>query len=81
MQSRQQTNMSVVNDPRKKVGENVRRCRIKLGISQEELADRAELHRTYIGQVERGETNISLLNLVKLAGALEVTPKVLLTDV
>lgn len=52
-------------------GENVRKYRNKLEISQEELADRAGLHRTYIGMIER-EKNITLINIEKIANALEV---------
>ena len=61
-------------------GRAVRRRREALGISQEELADRADLHRTYIGDVERGERNISLVNIVKLAKALGVRPGTLIPD-
>jgi transcriptional regulator with XRE-family HTH domain len=50
-------------------GENVRKYRRLLNISQEELAHRAELHRTYIGMIERAEKNITL---VKIANALKV---------
>jgi transcriptional regulator with XRE-family HTH domain len=53
-------------------GENVRLYRRKLDISQEELADRADLHRTYIGMIERAEKNITLLNMEKIASALKV---------
>ena len=60
------------------IGKNVRRLREALGISQEELADRAGLHRTYIGGIERGERNLGLINLVKLAHALGVKPSELL---
>ena len=53
-------------------GENVRHYRRKLDISQEELADRANLHRTYIGMIERAEKNITLINMEKIANALKV---------
>ncbi|WP_299211331.1 helix-turn-helix transcriptional regulator [uncultured Dokdonia sp.] len=53
-------------------GENVRKYRRLLNISQEELAHRAELHRTYIGMIERAEKNITLVNIEKIANALEV---------
>jgi transcriptional regulator with XRE-family HTH domain len=56
-------------------GTAVRRYRLRLKISQEELAERAGLDRSYIGQVERGETNISLLNLIRIADALQVGPE------
>ncbi len=51
-------------------GRNVQRARQALGISQEELAFRAGLHRTYIGMVERAERSISLQNAKKIADAL-----------
>ena len=54
-------------------GHAVRLHRQKLGISQEELAERADLHRTYIGDIERGTRNIALKNIVRLASALETT--------
>jgi transcriptional regulator with XRE-family HTH domain len=53
-------------------GERVRARREQLGLSQEELASRAGLHRTYVGSVERGERNISLENIHRLAKALGV---------
>ena len=59
----------------KKFGERVRQLRKRKDISQEELAHRADLHRTYIGMIERAEKNITLLNIEKIANALEVTVK------
>lgn len=60
------------------VGSNLRNFREGMGISQEELADRCGLHRTYVGSVERGERNISLDNIVRLANALNISPGQLL---
>lgn len=63
---------------RKQFGERVRKLRKKLGISQEELGFRAGLHRTYIGSIERGEQNVSIDNIHKIAKGLKVSPKELL---
>lgn len=60
------------------IGDNIRKQRQKIGLSQEALADVAGLHRTYLGGVERGERNISILNLAKIASALKIKPHVLL---
>jgi transcriptional regulator with XRE-family HTH domain len=54
--------------------------RVQKGFSQEELADIAELHRTYVGSVERGERNISIDNMERLADALGVQLMDLLND-
>jgi transcriptional regulator with XRE-family HTH domain len=55
------------------VGKRVKELRNKLGISQEELAARAELDRTYITSVECGKRNISIVNIERLAKALNVS--------
>lgn len=55
------------------IGKRVKELRNKLGISQEELADIAQLDRTYITSVERGRRNVSIVNIEKLANALKVT--------
>ncbi|MCY1546839.1 helix-turn-helix protein [compost metagenome] len=57
---------------------NVKRRRLELGFSQEELAERAGVHRTYVGMLERREKNATLYSIERLAGALEVEPHVLL---
>ncbi|QEG01476.1 anaerobic benzoate catabolism transcriptional regulator [Stieleria maiorica] len=65
-------------DIREIVGNSVRELREERGWSQEELGFRSSLHRNYIGGVERGERNIAIVNLAKLAKALGVSPKDLL---
>ena len=60
-------------DIRKNFGDRVRELRTAQGLSQEVLAQKAGLHRTYIGSVERGERNISLENILKIASALSVS--------
>jgi transcriptional regulator with XRE-family HTH domain len=63
-----------------KFGEKVREVRKKKGLSQEELSFKADLHRTYIGMIERAEKNITLLNIEKIANALEVSIKDLFNE-
>jgi transcriptional regulator with XRE-family HTH domain len=55
-----------------KFGQKVRDERDRLGLSQEELASRAGVHRTYIGMIERAEKNITLQNIEKIAKALDL---------
>ncbi|MDZ7880878.1 MAG: helix-turn-helix transcriptional regulator [Saprospiraceae bacterium] len=55
-----------------KFGERVRDLRKERGLSQEQLAHIADLHRTYIGMIERAEKNITLINIEKIANALKV---------
>jgi transcriptional regulator with XRE-family HTH domain len=62
----------------KRVGVNLRRAREELGLSQEDLADRAGLHRTYLSGVERGVRNPTVTVLEKIAKALKVKPSSLL---
>lgn len=57
---------------RKQLGKKLRQLREKAGLSQEELGFRANLHRTYIGAIERAEQNVSVDNIHKLAKALKV---------
>ena len=52
------------------IGHAIRRRRVEAGISQDALASRVGLHRTYVGSVERGERNVSIVNLARLAAAL-----------
>ena len=60
-------------DFRAAFGRRIRELRDRLDLSQEELAERAGLHRNYIGGIERGERNVAILNVVKLAASLEVS--------
>ena len=55
-----------------KFGETLKLLRTEKGISQEKLAELSGLHRTYISDIERGERNVSLVNIVRIAEGLEV---------
>lgn len=60
-------------------GQSLRAYRIAAGMTQEQLAEAADLHVGFLGSVERGEKNISLLNIVELARAVQATPSELLS--
>lgn len=68
------------NDIKKLFGQRLKELRLSKNISQEELAFRSGLHRTYVSSVERGERNIAIVNIQKLANALDVSTKDLLPD-
>jgi transcriptional regulator with XRE-family HTH domain len=68
-------------DPRVTFGKRVREIRLQRGLSQEKLAELADLHRNYVGGVERGERNVSLLNIVKIARGLNVRPAKLIESI
>lgn len=67
-------------DTLKSLGEKVRRIRLERRLSQEKLALLSGLHRTYVGAVERGERNVTLKNVEKLAKTLDVTLEELFRD-
>lgn len=62
------------------IGKKIRAYRETQNISQEVLAEKTELHRTYIGSVERGERNISIVNLEKILSALQISFKELFDE-
>ena len=67
-------------DTKKIAGQNIKAFRSLRGITQRELGKKVNLHAPYIGAVERGERNISLDNLTKIAGALEIPIHILLIE-
>lgn len=62
----------------KKFGEKLKKIRTEKGLSQEKLAFKSGLHRTYISDIERGSRNVSLINIEKIAKALEISNNELL---
>ncbi len=61
-----------------KIGNRIRELRTEVGLSQEKLSFACNLDRTYVGSVERGERNISVINLNKIASALNTEPSEIL---
>ncbi|MDO8543761.1 MAG: helix-turn-helix transcriptional regulator [Opitutaceae bacterium] len=61
------------------LGNAIRAERAKLGVSQEDFAEICDLHRTYIGQLERGEKNVSFTNVLRVARAFRLKPSALLS--
>lgn len=70
--------MVTQKDLRQQFGAKVRLLRLKKGLTQEQLASRAGMHFTYVGQIERGRRNPSLVNIEKLAKALGVPSSTIL---
>lgn len=64
-----------------RLGQRIRHYRLAQELSQEDLATISGLHRTYIGGVERGERNIGILNVIRIAKALKITPSDLLKSI
>lgn len=62
----------IPSDPRKTLGQAIRRRRLRLGLTQEQLAEAADLHWTYVSGIERGIRNVSILNLFHIATALRL---------
>lgn len=74
------TPKELAHDGRISFGQRVRKLRIAASLTQEDLALRSGLHRTYISSLERGRRNVSLENILKLAHALGVPASTLLAD-
>jgi transcriptional regulator with XRE-family HTH domain len=68
-------------DPRELLGQRVRDLRLAKGLSQEKLAELADVHRNYIGMIERGQKNVGVISLVKIAHALSEKPSALLSTI
>lgn len=60
------------------LGDAIRVARKELGLSQEDFAEICDFHRTYVGQLERGEKNVSFTNVLRVAKAIRVKPSLLL---
>jgi transcriptional regulator with XRE-family HTH domain len=67
-------------DPRKPLGQTIKIRRLKLGLTQEQLAEKAGLHWTYVSGIERGVRNISIVKLSQVAAGLQVRVRDLVRD-
>lgn len=70
---------SPISDATREFGRRVAERRHELGLSQEKAAEAIGVHWTYLGQVERGRRNVTLHNIIKIAGGLDVDPAELVT--
>ncbi len=70
----------ISNEPNKILARNLRKLRAERGWSQEELAERCRLHRTYIGAIERGERNVTLDTLQSIANAVDLSSADLISE-
>lgn len=70
----------IISDIKHRFGRAIKKRRSELGISQEELAERSNLHRTYIADIERGTRNVSLENIERLAKALNISIAILFAN-
>ncbi len=78
IQCSQSSTFTMNTDIKQKLGARIKDLRIKQGFSQEELASKCHLHRTYISDIERGERNVSIENVERIANALDIDPSELL---
>ncbi|EHR40471.1 helix-turn-helix domain-containing protein [Alishewanella jeotgali] len=67
-------------DLAKQLGENIRKRRVEIGLSQDNLALNANIDRSYIGRIERGEVNITVEMLCKIASFIKINPRELLPE-
>ncbi len=67
-------------DPRKALGKAIRKHRLALRMTQEQLAEKADLHWTYVSSVERGQRNVTITNVVRIAAALGMRVRDLVAD-
>jgi transcriptional regulator with XRE-family HTH domain len=72
--------MEALSEDHVALGRAIRELRRERGLSQERLAELADMHRTYVGGIERGERNVSFANILRLAEALDVPPSVFLAQ-